>query len=60
MPSPFDPTDRDDRASHLVLVNASGQSSLWPAFARTPAGWTIALPATTHHDCLAYLQGEAR
>lgn len=34
--NPFD----DPEATFLVLVNALGQHSLWPAFRPAPSGWT--------------------
>ncbi|GAA1466682.1 MbtH family NRPS accessory protein [Nocardiopsis exhalans] len=36
MAAPFD----DIEGSFLVLVNDEDQHSLWPGFARVPAGWT--------------------
>ncbi|GAA2785395.1 MbtH family NRPS accessory protein [Kitasatospora sp. CM 4170] len=51
MCSPFE--DRGDEASHLLLVNAAGEHSLWPVFAELPAGWRQALPAASHRACLA-------
>lgn len=54
VPSPFDPGD-DDEPSHLVLVNAAGEHSLWPAFAAVPAGWEATGPAAAHGVCLARL-----
>ncbi|GAA3045984.1 MbtH family protein [Kitasatospora sp. NPDC006786] len=51
MTSPFDDPD----ASYLVLVNTLGQYSLWPAFARTPAGWRIAHGPGARDECLEYI-----
>ncbi|GAA4197882.1 MbtH family protein [Streptosporangium oxazolinicum] len=52
MTNPFD----DEDASFLVLVNAEGQHSLWPAFADVPAGWEIAHGADSRAGCLAYVE----
>jgi len=52
MTNPFD----DDGASFLVLVNAEGQHSLWPAFADVPAGWEIAHGEDSRAGCLAYVE----
>ncbi|MFI1102155.1 MbtH family protein [Streptomyces melanogenes] len=54
MPSPFEPRGEDE-PSHLVLVNAAGEHSLWPAFAAVPAGWDVTGPAAAHRACLARL-----
>ncbi|AUY48465.1 MbtH family NRPS accessory protein [Streptomyces sp. CB01881] len=51
MSSPFE--DRGDEASHVLLVNAAGEHSLWPVFAELPAGWRQVLPAASHRACLA-------
>ncbi|WP_395293102.1 MbtH family NRPS accessory protein [Kitasatospora hibisci] len=51
MCSPFE--DRGDEASHVLLVNAAGEHSLWPVFAALPAGWRQAMPAASHRACLA-------
>jgi MbtH protein len=53
--SPFEEAGPDEQ-SHLVLTNAAGEHSLWPAFADVPEGWTVALPATGHRACTAYLE----
>ncbi|WP_433273353.1 MbtH family protein [Actinosynnema sp. CS-041913] len=52
MTNPFD--DQDGR--FLVLVNDEGQHCLWPAFARVPAGWTVALEETTRDAALSYVE----
>ncbi|WP_329079703.1 MULTISPECIES: MbtH family protein [unclassified Streptosporangium] len=52
MTNPFD----DEDASFLVLVNAEGQHSLWPAFADVPAGWEIAHGEDSRAGCLAYVE----
>jgi MbtH protein len=49
MPSPFEPTD-DPEDEHLLLVNAAGQQSVWPAFAAIPAGWTVHAPAEPQEE----------
>ncbi|MEU6681028.1 MbtH family protein [Streptomyces sp. NPDC046925] len=52
MNSPFENPD----ASYLVLVNAEGQHSLWPAFAEVPAGWEVVLPGGSRAACLAHVE----
>ncbi|MEU4080939.1 MbtH family protein [Streptomyces venezuelae] len=52
MPNPFD----DQNGTFLVLVNDEEQYSLWPAFARTPEGWTVALGESSHDAALAYVE----
>jgi uncharacterized protein YbdZ (MbtH family) len=52
MTNPFE----DDDAEYLVLVNEEHQHSLWPAFAEVPAGWTVALPASSRQACLDHVE----
>jgi len=52
MSSPFDDPD----ARYLVVVNGESQHALWPAFAGVPAGWTLALPASSRQECLDYVE----
>jgi MbtH protein len=40
----------------VVLVNAEGQYSLWPALKDAPTGWSIASPSAPKADCLAYIE----
>lgn len=49
--NPFDDPD----AVYLALVNARGEYSLWPAFARLPAGWTLARGEGTRQECLEFI-----
>ncbi|MEV6423384.1 MbtH family protein [Streptomyces sp. NPDC051662] len=51
MENPFE----DDNGTYLVLVNAEGQHSLWPAFAALPAGWSIVCPENSRLACLTYI-----
>lgn len=46
----------DEDARFLVLVNDAGQHSLWPAFARVPAGWTVAHPEDSRRACLDHVE----
>ena len=46
----------DDDATYLVLVNDEGQHSLWPSFADVPAGWVVALEATTRQAALDHVE----
>jgi MbtH protein len=50
--NPFD----DDDGTFLVLVNDEGQHSLWPSFADVPAGWEVALSATTRQAALDHVE----
>ncbi|WP_367127669.1 MbtH family protein [Saccharothrix sp. HUAS TT1] len=52
MTNPFE----NDDLSYLVLVNAEGQHSLWPAFAEVPAGWTTALGPESRQECLSHVE----
>ena len=45
----------DENATYHVLINQEGQYSLWPTFKEVPAGWTIALQATSRAACLDYI-----
>jgi MbtH protein len=40
----------------VVLVNAEGQHSLWPAAKAVPEGWSTVHPAASKADCLAYVE----
>jgi MbtH protein len=51
MQNPFDAETGD----FLVLVNAEGQHSLWPAFLKVPNGWEIRVPASSRAECLAWI-----
>ncbi|MFF8602470.1 MbtH family protein [Streptomyces sp. NPDC015232] len=51
MSNPFE----DENGTYLVLVNAEGQHSLWPAFAEVPAGWETALAETSRAEAVAYV-----
>ncbi|RKT12177.1 MbtH protein [Streptomyces sp. 1114.5] len=50
--NPFENPD----GTYLVLVNDEGQHSLWPSFAETPAGWTVALTETDRQSALDYVE----
>ena len=50
--NPFD----DENGEFLVLNNAEGQYSLWPAFKEVPLGWTSVGPRGIRTDCLAYVE----
>lgn len=51
MANPFENPD----GSYLVLVNAEGQHSLWPAFIEVPAGWEAVHGEAARTDCLEYI-----
>ncbi|MFF3013189.1 MbtH family protein [Streptomyces sp. NPDC057939] len=50
--NPFD----DAEGRFLVLVNAEGQHSLWPAFAEVPGGWSAAFGEDTRQACLDFVE----
>ncbi|MCM2578007.1 MbtH family protein [Streptomyces meridianus] len=45
----------DENGTFLVLVNAEGQYSVWPAFAEVPDGWDVALTESSRADALEYV-----
>jgi MbtH protein len=49
--NPFD----DEDGAFLALVNEEGQYSLWPAFARVPAGWFTEHGPADRVACLDYI-----
>jgi MbtH protein len=51
MTSPFD----DGTSDFLVVSNAGGELSLWPAWADVPAGWTIAHGPSERRACLDWI-----
>lgn len=55
MASPFD----DAAGVFLILVNAAGEYSLWPAPLAVPSGWTVtALPGgASRQACLDHIAG---
>ncbi|MDT0444520.1 MbtH family protein [Streptomyces johnsoniae] len=40
----------------LVLVNAEGQHSLWPAPIAVPAGWRVVHGPGSRGECLEYIE----
>jgi MbtH protein len=40
----------------VVLVNAEGQHSLWPAAKAVPEGWSTVHAPASKADCLAYVE----
>ncbi|MEU9109210.1 MbtH family protein [Streptomyces xanthophaeus] len=54
MSNPFE----DDSSQYLVLINAEGQHSLWPAHLQVPAGWDTVHGAETRQSCLEYVERE--
>jgi uncharacterized protein YbdZ (MbtH family) len=52
MANPFE----DENEEYLVLVNAEGQHSLWPAFREIPAGWTQVGPRGVRTECLKWIE----
>ncbi|GAA4401314.1 MbtH family protein [Tsukamurella soli] len=52
----FDTNPFDDRdGTFLVLVNNVGEYSLWPEFARVPAGWTVTFGPAGREAALAHV-----
>ena len=45
-----------DREEYLVLVNAEGQYSVWPAFRDVPQGWTATGPRGSRERCLDWIE----
>jgi MbtH protein len=52
MANPFE----DATGAFLVLVNDSGQYSLWPAFREIPPGWTATGPTGGRQHCLDWIE----
>ena len=52
MTNPFDNED----GRYYALVNEEGQHSLWPTFAKVPAGWAVAFGENTRQACLDYVE----
>lgn len=52
MTNPFD----DAEGSFLVLVNDEEQYSLWPEFARVPAGWRTVHGPAGREEALEYVE----
>jgi MbtH protein len=40
----------------VVLINAEGQHSLWPAGKAVPDGWSVVHAAASKADCLVYVE----
>ncbi|MDN5794432.1 MAG: MbtH family protein [Intrasporangium sp.] len=52
MSNPFD----DENGRFHVLVNASGEYSLWPDFATEPAGWIRVLGSVSRTEALEHVE----
>lgn len=52
MTNPFD----DKNGVFLVLVNDEGQYSLWPNFAKVPAGWSVRFGPEQRDACTDYIE----
>ncbi|MCX2932580.1 MbtH family protein [Mycobacterium sp. CVI_P3] len=50
--NPFDAED----GRFYVLVNDEEQHSLWPAFAKIPAGWQVALADAARDECVRFVE----
>lgn len=51
MTNPFENPD----GTYFVLENEEGQYSLWPAYIKIPAGWTIAHKEDSRQACLDWV-----
>ena len=51
MPNPFD----DAGSNFLVILNAEGQHSLWPADFGVPSGWDVAHGPDSRSGCVEYV-----
>jgi uncharacterized protein YbdZ (MbtH family) len=45
----------DSTADYLVLINAEGQYSLWPASLIAPDGWRAIKGPSPRDECLAFI-----
>lgn len=52
MTNPFE----DKEGIFLVLVNDEGQYSLWPNFAKVPAGWVVKFGPELRELCSGYIE----
>jgi MbtH protein len=50
--NPFEDLD----ASYVVMVNAEGRHSLWPAFTDVPAGWKVIFGEAGYLECLDFIE----
>ncbi|GGU65477.1 MbtH family NRPS accessory protein [Streptomyces daghestanicus] len=55
---PFDAPSDEDADGHLVLENAGGLRSLWPAWRAVPAGWTARFGPAPHAACLRLVEAD--
>ncbi len=50
--NPFD----DDTYQFFVLINAAGDYSLWPEFAKVPEAWQVVFGLAGRQQCLDYVE----
>ncbi len=50
--NPFD----NEQNRFYVLLNEHQQYSLWPEFAKLPAGWEVILQPLERHAAVAYIE----
>ncbi len=60
MPEAQHPDSSLDGDMLIVLVNAEGQHSIWPAVLPVPDGWTQTGAAGTKAACLAHVEAAWR
>ena len=46
----------DENETFLVLTNAEGQHSLWPAWKAVPAGWVVRHGPSSKADCANFVR----
>lgn len=56
---PFDP-GAEGQDTHLVVENARGQSSLWPAWRAVPQGWSALFGPAPHEACAGWVEARQR
>jgi MbtH protein len=54
MTNPFE----NENGNYIVLINAEGQYSIWPAFLDIPSGWNIIYGEESRQVCLDYINSQ--
>jgi MbtH protein len=52
MVNPFE----DDEREYLVLINMTGEHSLWPADLDVPDGWTVVFGEAGREECREFVE----
>ncbi|MDG4863097.1 MbtH family NRPS accessory protein [Streptomyces sp. T-3] len=58
MTSPFNPTGSAS-PTHVVLLDARGERSLWPVYLPLPPGWFPLHGPASYDQCLAHIESGA-